>query len=99
MPQLEYIEINKTLPTSSQISASVTTTVGIDDLSPLMSLLIKGFFESTPNLIEPVGIVNDTIKLKEYLMVKGKPYAFSYKGKDYMVTRKEGKTQLFELRD
>lgn len=47
---------------------------------------------------KPVNVVGDTIKIKEHLLQEDMPYAFRYQGKDYLVTKKEGKTKLFEIK-
>lgn len=55
--------------------------------------------ESYAKNIQPVKVVNDTIKVKEYLLEENKPYAFQYHGKDYIITKTADRTKLYELRD
>ena len=56
-------------------------------------------FESYAKTLEPVKVVNDAIKVKEYLLEEDKPYAFQYNQKDYVITKTADGTKLYELRD
>lgn len=51
------------------------------------------------SLRQPVQVVEETIRVKERLMEADHPYAFNYKGKDYLLSKKQGMIQLFELKD
>jgi len=99
MSQLEYVKSQK--PKIVQKTTVITDTSQSQEsiVKSLLFFTMKLIFESVENdMTYPVHVVGDTIKLKEYLMEENHPYAFSYKGKDYVVNRKKGKTQLFELK-
>lgn len=46
----------------------------------------------------PVRIVDNVIRVDEYQMEEGEPYAFRYQDQHYMLTRTDGKLTLYELR-
>jgi len=101
MSQLQYVSVKSQKPKVVHQSTVVTDTSQSDDsiLKSLLFFTMKQIFESVDtDMTYPVQVVDDTIKLKEYLMKENQPYAFSYKGKDYVINRKKGKTQLFELK-
>ena len=54
-------------------------------------------FEDYPqNRPSPVRVVNDTIKVKEYLLEDDAPYAFRYRGSDYIITKSKGSIKMYE---
>ena len=46
----------------------------------------------------PVRVVDDKIRVDEYRMKDGEPYAVRYRDQDYVLTRTDGKLTLYELR-
>lgn len=86
-----------------KIAASMITSVSAStgrlgaEFSPSRELSPDG---ASDDAIEqrPVYVDGDAIKMNENLMREGYPYAFVYKGGNYMAVRKHGKTQLFEIR-
>lgn len=46
----------------------------------------------------PVRVVDDKIRVDEYRMKDGEPYAIRYRDQDYVLTRTDGKLTLYELR-
>lgn len=64
-----------------------------------LTALIGFLLESYSKTLQPVKVVNGTIKVKEYVLEENKPYAFQYKNKDYVITKTSDSTKLYELRD
>ncbi len=60
-------------------------TVGSDSTtSGIVTSLLGELFEFYSKNLQPVKVVNDTIKVKEYLLEENEPYAFQYNDKDYV---------------
>ncbi len=79
----------------SILSASAST-----DAAPIPITVSLDFpLELHSKSSQPITVVNDSIKVKEYLMEENKPYAFRYKSKDYVMTKTDNKISLYELRD
>lgn len=99
MSQLQIVESEKPKEVHEKTVTTDTSQSEKSIVTSVFFLALKKIFESvdTP-IISPVKVEGDTIKLTEYLMTENQPYAFSYKEKDYVVTRKKDKTQLFELK-
>ena len=99
MSQLEYVKSQKPKIVRKTTVTTDTSQSAESIVKSLLFFTLKPIFESVENdMTYLVQVVGDTIKLKEYLMEENHPYAFPYKGKDYVVNRKKGKTQLFELK-
>ncbi len=95
-----YVEPRKSY-ISKVLSGSATTFIeeGVTARNSLQEFTCDGFFEDSDQGSHPVQVSGDTIQIKEQLMQDGQPYAFSYQGRDYMISRKHGSMKLYELRD
>ena len=81
------------------ISGASSDELGVSGESVFQILLEKFYDVYSEASFEPVRVEENTIKVNENLMEENKPYAVSYKGKDYLLTRSDGKTKFYELRD
>ncbi len=82
-------------------NGSATMPVG-EGLTPTDSIQVfihDGFFEDFDLELRPIQVVGDTIQVKERLLQDGQPYAFRYQGRDYMISKNQGRMKLYELKD
>jgi len=85
-------ELTKTRLTFGTDENELTTT-GV--ITTILGMLVESYSKN----LQPVKVVNDTIKVKEYLLEEDKPYAFQYNNKDYIITKTNDGIKLYELRD
>ncbi len=102
MSHPNFVSVEPKKPYISKVlSGSATTFVeeGVTTGDSLQEFICDGFFEDSDQGSHPVQVRGDTIRVREQLMQDGQPYAFSYQGRDYMISKKDGSVNLYELRD
>lgn len=103
----EYVTVeSKIKPNKATYSETWQTDMNTDSESAKASspvyLMMDLVFSSVDDTVvdqKPVQVKDDVIKVKEHLMKENTPYVFVYQGKEYVISRSQGTTRLYELRD